>query len=328
MAHGIYTSRDFQIGNKVAWHKLTRVKQPERTDFPFIRVEPLFYGDDCKAATHGDSVFVLPVADDDGLPVAAPFSGSYTLFQPREAWDWVHETLSGTGFSVESIGMLWNRSFWFLGVVLNELQSLSVGDGRQALFNLNFSGALDKSTSPQCELASILPVCWNTISLSRMQGKVLFKTKATKNFATRLELAKAEVENAVGMTAIFRAAMGQLAERECTQERAERVFAGLISDDKTEKLSTRAQNMVAELTDLHETGDGNKGETEFDLLNAFTEFHTRGSRDSDMSAGKRFTTSEFGTSADAKAEFARLLTTGRTALPAIESRGEKLLLAS
>ena len=351
MAHGIYNkARDFQIAESIAWHKLTQVKVPEMIDFPEIVPVPLYHGDN-KVASYGSSRYFLPVSTDDGIAVAPPYCGetlldneekgcndirekrgSYVLFTPREAWAWVGELLAGTGFKVASIGMLWNRSFWFIGTELTELKSLSIGDGREAKFLLNFSGGLDRTVSPQCELSNILPVCHNTISLSRASGKILFKDRATKNFSDRLELAKGEVEKAVGMTAVFKASMDSIAKVPCTPDRAERVFAGFLSTDNDKKLSTRTKNAVHELTDLHTSGLGNKGETEFDLLNAYTQRLTRGGMDSKISEGRRFASGEFGSNADAKAEFYNLLTNrdssgSRPKLEICEQRGERILEA-
>lgn len=351
MASGLYTKRDFQVAREMAWHSLTTIAAPTREHFPNIVPMPLYYNGG-KDAVFGNRKFVIPVAEDDMLPVAPPYCGetilddepktcpakpedtrgTYVLFTPREAWDWVHEVLSGTHFDVSSIGMLWNRSFWFIGVTLTELKEMSVGDGRESRFQFNFSGGLDRSVSPQCELSSILPVCHNTISLSRASGKILFAERATKNFTSKLESAKAEVEKAVGMTAVFKAAMDSLANNPCDKSRAERIFAGYLVDEVREdkngkelKMSTRSRNTVSELAEMHVNGIANKGQTEFDLLNAYTQRYTHGGKDAKTSMGRRFVSSEFGSGADTKADFFRLLTSGRDALPEIEERGERLL---
>lgn len=345
MSSGLFTKRDFQVAEEQAWHKSTRLKKPEIGDFPDIVPMPLYFNGG-KDMIYGNRRFVVPVAKDDLLPVAPPYCGetiideeehgcppkaedkrgTYILFTPREAWAWVEEVLNGTGHNIKSIGMLWNRSFWFISTELTELKSLSTGDGRKTDFQLNFSGGLDRSVSPQCELSSIVAVCHNTISLSRATGKVLFAERATKNFSTRLEAAKSEVEKAVGMTAVFKAAMDSLAENPCSKDRASNIFAGYLSTPDTEKLSTRAKNTVAELTTLHVKGIGNKGETEFDLLNAYTELYTWGSQESKTSLGRRFVSSEYGNNADSKADFFRLLTAeDRGELDACEERGAELL---
>lgn len=328
MSHGIYTKRDFQVAEENAWHKLTTIAKPTMEHFPEIEGMPLYYNGG-KDATFGDNTYLIPVAKDDMLPVAPPYcKGSYCLFTPREAWNWVNEVLAGTQYNIKSIGMLWNRSFWFVGTELEELKSLSVGDGRESKFQFNFSGGLDRKVSPQAELSSILPVCHNTISLSRMTGEVLFGARLSINFKTKLEAAKSEVEKAVGMAAVFKKAMDSLSNKPCDVERAKRVFAGYITPDNEEKMSTRAKNTVETLAGLHVRGIANKGETEFDMLNAYTELLTRGTSDSKLSEGRRFASSEFGGNADEKANFARLLTKERMRLPAIEERGEKLLTVS
>lgn len=346
MAHGIYTKRDFQIAEVQAWHNLTRLAKPSREHFPVIVPVPLFIGEDCTPCIYGNRKYVIPVAQDDNLPVAPPYCGetvedseekgcedvtgkfdargTYSLFTPHEAWDWVAEVLSGTHYNVESIGMLWNRSFWFISVRLDELAEMSVGDGRASRFQFNFSGGLDRSVSPQCELSNIVAVCHNTISLSRASGKVLFAERATKKFKTRLEAAKGEVENAVGMAAVFKAAMDSLAAKPCDRTRAERIFAGRIGEGEN-KLSTRARNTVATLGELHVRGLGNKGKTEFDMLNAYTQLLTRGGDDSKVSPGRRFASGEFGSNADAKADFMRFLTDEKTDLDAVADHGKTLL---
>ena len=351
--HGIYNKvRDFQKALTMGWHKLTIIGNPTREDFPEIVPMPLYYNGGTPA-DYGNRRFVIPVAKDDMLPVAPPYCGetlqddtekgceskdaakdkrgTYILFTPREAWDWTVDVLAGTRYNVDSIGMLWNRSFWFISVNLEELRSLSIGDGRQANFQLNFSGGLDRSVSPQAELSSIVAVCHNTISLSRASGKVLFHERATKHFSDRLEAAKDQIGQAVGMSAVFKAAMDSLAKNPCTPERAQRVFAGHLTPSDADKMSTRTKNAVDELTMLHTRGIGNKGESEFDLLNAYTQRLTHGADKSTTSMGRRFASSEFGDNADSKASFLNLLTeadetTGtRLALEKAETRGERLL---
>lgn len=353
MAHGIYnTKRDFQKASEKAWHGLTIIGNPSREDFPEIKAMPLYYNGGT-AADYGNRRFFMPVAQDDMLPVAPPYCGetlieidekgcediradkdkrgTYILFTPREAWDWTSQVLSGTQYKVQSIGMLWNRSFWFISTNLEELRSLSIGDGRTCNFQLNFSGGLDRSVSPQAELSSTVAVCHNTISLSRSSGKVLFHEKSTKNFADRLAAAQDQVSLAVGMSAVFKAAMDSIARNPCTPTRAERVFAGFLTPAGTDKMSTRTKNAVDELTSLHTRGIGNHGETEFDLLNAYTERLTHGGQKSTTSMGRRFASSEFGDNADSKASFLNLLTridqkTGsRLDLEKVEARGAQLL---
>lgn len=322
MASGIIATRDFQVARQMAWHKKTILKQPERSDFPEIEKAPLFFNGEPLVFTRGDrrnEPYSIYVSKDDGKPVGIPFKDSYNTLLPHQAWDWVHDVLSGTGFEVVSLGMIWNRSQWFITTKLKELESLTLG-GRLSKFLLNASGGLDKSYSPQMELSSQVIYCANSLAVSRMTGEVFFKEKATRNFNIKLEEKKAEVEKMVGMTAVFKAAMDSLASKPCNKDRAERIFAGFVTPAGEEKMSTRTKNVVDELTGLHSRGIGNKGETEFDALNAYTQLGTRGNED-----WKSWARGEFGSMADKKAEFAQVLVTNDERLENIEARGEQLL---
>jgi len=98
-------------------------------------------------------------------------------------------------------------------------------------------------------------------------------------------------------------------------------------------MSKRTKNTVNELTELHRAGLGNRGETEFDLLNAYTQKLTRGSDDSKIPLGRRFASAEFGNNADSKADFMNLLTSTRIVdgvnrLDKIEAKGRELVSAS
>jgi len=202
---------------------------------------------------------------------------------------------------------------------------LSVGDGRKVNFQLNFSGGLDRTVSPQCELSSIVAVCHNTISLSRSSGKILFHERATKHFSNKLDASKSEVSKAVGMSAVFKAAMDSLAEKQCSDTRAKEIFAGFITPPELTKISTRGENTVKQLTHLYRNGIGQQGKTEFDLLNAYTELLTHGSPETKIPIGRRFASSEFGNNADSKADFYNLLTSNRPQLQIVEERGKELL---
>ncbi len=332
MSSGLTTKRDFQIAKTPAWHKLTIIEEPTREKFPEIVKEALSFRGEPLLYTRGESdpqPYFVYVSQDDNKPVGIPFKDSYNTLLPRQAWDWLHDVLGGTKFHVESMGMIWNRSQWFVTVSLDELKDLSIG-GRESRFLLNASGGLDKSYSPQMELSNTVIVCANTLAVSRMTGEVLFKTKATKNFQNKLEESKQEIEKAVGMSAIFKKTMDSLATKPCTIERAERIFAGFVTPETDTEMSTRTRNTVKVLTDLHKTGIGNRGETEFDLLNSFTQYGTRGNetkhKDNPEQMWKAFARGEFGLMADRKAEFAKLLTGPRPNLHNVEKRGKALTL--
>lgn len=314
MAHGLVTDRDFQFGLTEAWHKLTTIiPKITRECFPDVEAQPLYYGQDFAPMSYGSKPYVVPVSLDDGKPIAPPYCpDSYSLFKPREGWDWVHEILAGTNFTVESLGMIWNRSECFISIFLDELNGIL--DGHKFYFNLSYG--FDRMLSPQAELSGTRIVCWNTQNVSRMTGEVLFKSKATKKFHDRRQAATAEIEKAVGMARVFSEQIKRLESTPCDNERAGRIYAGYLtldtipagSETLPDELSTRARNTVDTLKSLFSNGLGNKGQTEADVYNGYTELYTRGNTDSPRyDASKAWVSGEFGGNADKKAAFGNLM---------------------
>lgn len=354
MSHHIDTARDFQIALVPAWHKLTTIKSPEKTDFPEIIEAPLSFrigkGKGAKLIELGgireekDGKKIgtawgqhVAISTDDNKPCGNPFDTmTYSLFTPREAWEYVEKVLAGTGYEVVSIGMLCDRRKWFISTELKELNEISreLTGRMETKLNLNFSGGLDKNFSPQAELSSTVIVCHNTLIISRMLGEILFKIKATKNFDAKLMKAAAEIERACGMAAIFAKTMKSLESVPCTARQAKRLYTGFLvpanAEHEAEKrgekfeISTRSENLIAEFTDRFSNGIALKGESMYDAFQSFTEVRTRGLKDSKKDIWGQYESSEFGGFADEKAEFAQAIFDPEKREKLIE-RGDKLL---
>jgi hypothetical protein len=311
MSHGIVSVRDFVLANtdERDWHKLTRKQDglDPAIHFPLLKSLPTYYGEDMHAT--GESVLV---STDDNKVCGKSFNPqTFGVIVPQRAWEMIHSALSGTEFTVERIGMLWCRSFWFVSVALDELKAVSLKGHK---FNLNFSGALNGEESPQGELADLRTVCWNTVNISRMTGDRLFKIKQTKNSLVRLDNAESDVEKAVGMAKIFNETLLSLEAKPVTVETARNVYLGeaIANGAKVERVNKRGEtvgnkttlNRVDSLVSLFQRGDGNKGQTRADVLNGFTQYFTRGGADdSAKSAWQAIGSSEFGGNADRKAKF-------------------------
>ena len=112
----------------------------------------------------------------------------------------------------------------------------------------------------------------------------------------------------------------QLAEKPLTLAQAEKVIAGFV-DVK----STRSINIGSQILDLFQTGKGNSGKTQYDLLNGVTEFYTHHSKGSTVkdAQSKQVATSEFGSAANKKVEFFDWLTNDK--LDELAAKGEALL---
>lgn len=329
MASGIM-ERDFVLAGlsqETDWHKKTISKGAIlcADDFPHTEGRDLQFdagNGELRPLSIGGTVWRVPVTTDDGLPCGKPYGESFTLFTPRQGFALVESVLAGTGYTVERIGLLWNRSKWFVSTELTELKAIAPKGEK---FQFNFSGGIDGSMSPQAELSNIRCVCHNTVSLSRLTGQVLFKRKLTKGFEACLESAKPEIERAVGMARLFIEAKGKLESQPCQVQTAREIYAGAIAPE-AEKLTTAARNTVDGLVSLFQRGDGNKGETFGDVLNGFTQWGTRGFETSKKDVLTRFESSEFGGMASRKAEFVRSLFDDGGA--SLQAKGQAVLAAS
>jgi hypothetical protein len=315
MSHGIINTRDFVYGLQgqgTDWHGLTQERQGPLTPqlFPLMEEEEIITR----------SGVVLPwkvlTSKDDSQPCGIPFNPkSFGYILPQVAWGMIEQALSGTHYTVERMGMLWDRSFWFVSVSLDELKEIA----RQGeAYQLNFSGGLDGNDSPQGELSHIRAVCWNTISASRRSGEYMFKIRQTSHSHDKLADAKSEVEKTVGLAALFNKTLAQLEAQKCTVDVARHAYAGDVArhggDFRITKTKSgvnrenRSRNTVDELVSLFESGKGNSGETRADLLNGMTELMTRGRKDSKKNIWTTVASSEFGGNANRKATFLNYLT--------------------
>ena len=300
MSSGLETSRDFQVGLQQAWHRSTIVKPViSASDFPQIVAAPLTYvsGGELKPWP-GMSV---PVSTDDGLPVGTAFGASYALFTPQDAMAYLEEVLSGTGYKVLSLGMVFNRSRWFVSFELVELAGIApAGES----FILSASGGLDKSQSPMFNLCHVVQVCANTVRLARA-GRALFSSKLTKGFTSRLEASRAALGEVVGMARIFNETLRGLEKAKATVDEARAVYAADLSGNGADLRSTRSLNTLDDLVAGFRSGRGNSGATRLDVVNGFTEVLGQGlaGSASKRDSFKRWESSEWGGNADRKAAF-------------------------
>ena len=301
MSSGLETSRDFQVGLKMAWHKTTRVTPlVTANDFPEIVAAPLSYGTGVRWAGMN-----IPISADDGLPVGGAYGVSYALFTPRDAMAYLCEILSGTGYQVESLGMIFDRSRWFVTFDLTELAGIApAGEA----FKLSASGGLDKSQSPKINLTHTVQVCANTVQITR-SGRSLFSSKLTKNFSSRLEASRESIGELVGMARIFNETLRGLENKPVTVDQARSVYAAELAQIGDLK-STRTQNTLDLLIAGFQSGRGNAGQTRLDVLNGYTEVMGQGlvGSTSKRDLFSRWESSEYGGNSERKSAFFEAIT--------------------
>lgn len=304
--HGIETTRDFQVGLSRAWHGLTEVVETVTADrFPHIQRAVLTYqiGEQLREWPG----MTVPISMDDGLPVGTSSGESYTLFTPREAMAYLSEVLAGTGYRVESLGMIFNRSRWFVTFSLDELAGVAP-DGEA--FKLSASGGLDKSQSPRINLTHTVQVCHNTVTLTRA-GRALFGSKLTKGFNSRLEASRDALGETVGMARIWNETLRGLERTKTSADEARAVYASDLVENGADLRSARSSNLLDELIVGFQRGRGNSGATRYDTLNGYTEVMGQGlvGSSSRRDAFGRWQSSEWGGNAGRKAAFAEVITT-------------------
>ena len=301
MSSGLETSRDFQVGLQQAWHRQTVVKTTiTRDDFPIIVPAPLTY--EAGGQLHAWDGMSIPISADDGLPVGTAFGASYSLFTPRDAMGYLEEVLAGTGYKVLSLGMVFNRSRWFVSFELVELAGIAP---KGESFILSASGGLDKSQSPMFNLTHVVQVCANTVRLARA-GRALFSSKLTKGFTSRLEASRAALGEVVGMARVWNETLRGLEAKAATVDQARAVYAADLSGNGADLRSTRSLNTLDDLVAGFRSGRGNSGATRLDVLNGFTEVLGQGllGSSSRRDAFSRWQSSEWGGNAERKETFA------------------------
>jgi hypothetical protein len=325
--------RDAQFGIEIAWHKKTKLREliTKFVAFPWqVILVPLLYMVGEKIKTHGG--YVIPLADDDFLPLGngVPLNvETYKVRNPHDVFDFAESVLAGTKYTIASAGTVGNRSKYFVSAKLNELEAIRFEDGSKMELLLNSMGSMDKTLVEQVSVSGTRIVCQNTLMLSFLNDSIKWRYRHSKNMDTKMTNDKPLIEKAVGLSAIVKETFDKLLTLPCDKDDAASIYTGFLTDDETEELSTRTRNMVDAHVECFARGDGNIGATEFDLLNGFTQLRTKGYPDSERDNYDVFTASEFGSYADDKVSFSRLLTVDRHAekgsLAEVKARGQKLL---
>ena len=331
MGHGIETTRDFvygKVGQGSDWHRLTQEKE---------NLSPALFPTFEERKLQTDDGILLPdwkclITTDDNQMCGTPFTSTFGYILPGEVWGMVAESLAGTKYNFERIGMLWNRSNWFISLYLEELAEVSRPGEK---FNVVICGGLDRSMSPQASLSHTRVVCANTLQIALKSGEGLFKVRQTGKSKERMKSAQDHVEEMIGMAKVFNATLAGLETKTCSKDTAREAYAGEVArhggdfslSSKEGKIrENRARNTVDELTVLFERGMGNTGQTRADVLNGATQFFTRGREDKKSSKDpmKQFVSSEFGGFARRKSSFLETLT-DETEFTKLVSQGREAL---
>lgn len=333
---------DWQQGRQMAWHGLTQVDSNLSTatsKFSQYEIElvPLFArGIDSGLVQVGFTD--IPECIGDGFnPISRP------VFLNRELIDVVSE-LEANGATLESAGTLNGRSQRFLSFGLGADFEVA---GRKHIPYLNLLDSVDGSFVLSCFVSVVCVVCWNTYraSLRDAKGKPFnVRVKHTKNARAKLEKIPELIEAFFETSKAYEKQIDEWSRLLFAQADARAMLAGwqagsILSVEDASLLSRRAINTVDRMVSLFEHGRGNVGQNGADLFSAVTDYYSHESAglpdvrataiERERVNWKQFASSEFGSGANAKNEFARLLgTVTPDQIPQIRATGEEILYRS
>ena len=208
----------------------------------------------------------------------------YAPIQNQYQFDFVDAVLGAkNGAHYESAGALGNGERVWCLANLAEAFEVVPGDSHESY--LLFTTSHDGSTAAQAGLTSVRVVCQNTLTQAlSSNGKSFIKVKHTKDAERRLDLALKEMSGVVTDIHELRDRLRTLAQRKLTRETAKSIFDQLFPPDDNGKVSTRAENIMADILQKYESNDNNafpqiRG-TAYNMLNALTEYtdHARSAR--------------------------------------------------
>lgn len=292
--------RDVQAGLEQAWHGMSKV-------VPVVTREVALPYEIERKAIECCPGFYYFTATDDGLMVGRPVGEDYVALTNERFWEIIQNSLGGSGAIVESAGTIYDRCRRFVTVKLGtDMDTFKVGD-REFKNRISFLDSVDMSTNFYGVNSSTCVVCSNTFSavMGDRTGQFRFKIRHSKNMVARIENMEKAIDEWLGVTAQFKAALEIANSEPMKVETARNVFAGFLAEDEPE-LSTRGVNTVNRLTELFQRGAGNRGETVLDAFSAVTDYYSHessGGKDKEGFRQKQFLSSEFGSGLKEKRRF-------------------------
>lgn len=170
-------------------------------------------------------------------------------------------------------------------------------------------------TANRVFLSDLRLECMNSIhaALAGRKGYIDLKVTHSGNVDIKCADLTKDITGLIEQRKHFAEAMGILAAQKVVEQDIAAIAAGFFLKDafgKVDKFSTRTLNAVSGITDLAIRGRGNRGETMYDVLNGATEYWTSGDGvGRDTSSSAKAYSSEYGTAAKHKVNFADYLLT-------------------
>ena len=340
MAHNI-ENYDIQQGIDQAWHGKTQV-------VPEITFENIVLGkwDLVPQRLQKNGVdtkwHILTCSDVPELEIGSPYNGgigdTQATFKPvdnKAFLQMIRDSISGAEHTIVSAGSVRNRGRVFVSIKLNGMESFKAA-GRDFGAYLNFGNGHDRSSVLWVNTGNICTVCDNTFSMNLFQvenkaatekadDNISVSKRHTKNVLLSLPKLSDLIDKAVEVQSKFQHELNRLDNVPVSVTTARSLFAGFVGRriDAKQGLSTRSNNTVDRLLQLHIHGNGNRGATLADSFSAVTDYYSHFSSGGD-NVKRQVVSSEYGAGRDAKQEFFSVLSDEDRYIETIE-HGELIL---
>lgn len=304
MASNIDINFDIHNGMEQAWHGLAIVR-PENElrifsggalDFSVMESD-LFDADMTKVDGFRKVQAVRPDGKRGFYNVV---KDSYTIIQNKAIFDALMLAIYGVKGKVTYCGSIEGGKRCFINFEPDGNQWRDK-EGLEHKTVLSIVWGHDTVTPVIVNCSDVRIVCANTLRLALAMGEKVFKLRHTKNAALKIEGMERIIEGLFVSARQYNESIEQLGNQRINAAELQAfVFSQTVNKDKDGKLATRGLNNANEVIDLFFHGRGNKGNNKSDILNAFTEFYTHGSKESNRDASTVWQSSEFGAYANIK----------------------------
>lgn len=259
------------------------------------------------------------------IPLHTPKS-SYRPISNREVYECVRQAIISTGATITSAGTLQNLKKFFISVDLGTGEMKAPNGDPHAAF-LSFMTSHDGTMTFECVDSFIRIVCMNTFRATRFSGGNALNVSIphTKNAGVQISNFGDYLNQVIESRRRVMEALGFLQENSASESEVENVLAAYFTEPERTEMTSQGFNRIEPLKTLFKKGIGNKGETRYDLWNAFTEYYTSGDGAGGKKADgkKRLTAAQFGKAAQHKDSFLTILLDDKI-YQEMKERGEKL----
>lgn len=208
------------------------------------------------------------ILDGKGQPICIN-NESYSLLQPIEAFAYADDVRAEFNAEYHQAGFIDNGKKMFIKMNMPNAHVVQtpqkVGDPLD--FEINLWTSFDGSMPTDFSYGWVRLVCNN--GMTAFQAEKRARVRHTKNQRTRLEMAVASITGVKRTITHNSALFNRLANVQITDSKVDDLLKRWYSGH-----STRTQNTRTQLFNLYRTGQGNNGQTAWDLYNAITEYQT------------------------------------------------------